>query len=349
MKQAHLLEIKELKTHFHTEKGQVTAVDGISFHIDSGEFIGIVGESGCGKSVTSQSVLRLFDEKRTVRYEGEVLYQGENLLQASNARMQAIRGNDISMIFQDPLSSLNPVFTIGDQIAETLLLHQKISRREARQKTLELLKLTGISAPEQRIDDYPHQLSGGMRQRIMIAIALACRPQLLIADEPTTALDVTIQAQILDLLTELNREFGMSVMLITHDLGVVAEMCSRVIVMYLGQIVEEAGVMELFTRPLHPYTISLIKSIPRLNGDRLEELHVVEGNVPSLHHIPAGCRFAGRCQYADERCRKEEPPYMRTDDNHAARCWYAGQFSGELLDSITAEDAAREVTHYAGD
>jgi peptide/nickel transport system ATP-binding protein len=326
MAQPHLLEVRELKTHFLTEKGRVTAVDGVTFHINQGEFVGIVGESGCGKSVTSQSIMRLFDEKRTVSYEGEVLYQGENLLKVSNSRMQAIRGNEISMIFQDPLSSLNPVFTVGDQIAETLLLHQKISKKEARKKAIELLKLTGIPAAEQRVHEYPHQLSGGMRQRIMIAIALACRPQLLIADEPTTALDVTIQAQILDLLTDLNREFGMSVLLITHDLGVVAEMCTRVVVMYLGQIVEEADVKELFSRPMHPYTISLIKSIPRIDGDRSAELHVVEGNVPSLHHVPKGCRFAGRCAYADDRCREKEPPVIRVDANHAARCWYAGQF-----------------------
>jgi oligopeptide/dipeptide ABC transporter ATP-binding protein len=239
--------------------------------------------------------------------------------------MQTIRGNEISMIFQDPLSSLNPVFTVGDQIAETLVLHQKISKKEAGRQAVELLKLTGIPAPEQRVHEYPHQLSGGMRQRIMIAIALACKPRLLIADEPTTALDVTIQAQILDLLRSLNQEFGMSVMLITHDLGVVAEMCSRVIVMYLGQIVEEATVASLFARPLHPYTISLIRSIPRLDGDRLAELHVVEGNVPSLHHIPKGCRFAGRCEYADERCLEAEPPFTAVESGHSARCWYAGQ------------------------
>ncbi|MDF2671046.1 MAG: transporter ATP-binding protein [Paenibacillus sp.] len=328
MKQAHLLEVQDLRTHFLTEKGRVTAVDGISFHVAAGEFVGVVGESGCGKSVTSQSILRLFDEKRTVRYEGEIRFNGENLLKASRSRMQSVRGNEISMIFQDPLSSLNPLQSIGSQIVEALHLHRKLTRRSARQHAIELLQLTGIPSPERRMSEYPHQLSGGMRQRAMIAIALACQPRLLIADEPTTALDVTIQAQILDLIRDLNMKFGMGVMLITHDLGVVAEMCHRVVVMYLGQIVEETSVKKLFARPLHPYTISLMKSIPRIDGDRTQPLHVVEGNVPSLLNIPQGCRFAARCAYANDKCRSSAPPLLQADPDHAVRCWYAGQFEG---------------------
>ncbi|RIE05134.1 ABC transporter ATP-binding protein [Cohnella faecalis] len=320
----HLLDVQKLKTWFRTEKGSVAAVDGVSFHVREGEFIGIVGESGCGKSVTSQSIMRLLDEKRRVRYEGEVNYRGENLLQLPPSRMRSIRGNEISMIFQDPMSSLNPVFTIGKQLTEAITLHERVSRRAARERAIELLRLTGIPAPERRMGEYPHQLSGGMRQRIMIAIALACRPALLIADEPTTALDVTIQAQILDLLGELNRSYGMSVLLITHDLGVVAEVCSRVLVMYLGQIVEEAPVHELFARPRHPYTKSLMRAVPTLDSDRSQELPAIDGSVPTLYHIPPGCRFAPRCPYADERCTgPEQPPVVQVGEGHSARCWHA--------------------------
>src|SRR5690625_1864177 len=281
-----LLKINELKTHFYTEKGRVTAVDGVSFHIEEGEILGLVGESGCGKSVTSQSILRLFDEKRLAEYDGEINFQGKNLLDLPNSEMDKIRGNDIAMIFQDPLSSLNPVFTIGSQIAESILLHQKVSKKEAYEKALEMLKLTGIPAPEKRMNEYPHELSGGMRQRVMIAIALSCEPKLLIADEPTTALDVTIQAQILELIERLNKELNMGVIFITHDLGVVAELCTRVAVMYLGQIVEEASVEDVFERPMHPYTKGLMKSVPQIDGDRSEKLHVIEGTVPALDNVP---------------------------------------------------------------
>ncbi|MFC4302137.1 ABC transporter ATP-binding protein [Cohnella boryungensis] len=320
-----LLDVRNLRTWFRTDKGSVAAVDGVSFQVKAGEFIGIVGESGCGKSVTSQSIMRLLDEKRRVRYEGEVNYRGENLLNLSPSRMRSIRGNEISMIFQDPMSSLNPVFTIGKQLTEAIRLHERVPRQAAKERAVELLRLTGIPAPERRMREYPHQLSGGMRQRVMIAIALACRPSLLIADEPTTALDVTIQAQILDLLGELNRSYGMSVMLITHDLGVVAEACTRVLVMYLGQIVEEAPVNELFARPLHPYTKSLMQAVPTLDSDRGRALPAIEGSVPTLHEIPPGCRFAERCPYADERCRgPEQPPVVQVGDGHAARCWYVG-------------------------
>lgn len=323
MQSQSLLEVKKLKTHFQTERGRVTAVDGVSFQIYEGEILGIVGESGCGKSVTSQSILRLLDEKRTTKYEGEILYKGQDLLKASSSQMQAIRGNEISMIFQDPLSSLNPVYTIGQQITEAILLHQKISKKEAREKAIEMIRLTGIPSAEKRVDEYPHQLSGGMRQRAMIAMALACRPKLLIADEPTTALDVTIQAQIMDMILEFNKELNMGVMLITHDLGVVAEVCTRVVVMYLGQIVEESDVDSLFSQPLHPYTQGLMQSIPHIDGDRSKPLFVIEGSVPSLHQIPKGCRFASRCPDANAQCHEEMPELMNHGDNRKVRCWHA--------------------------
>ncbi|MFM9276778.1 ABC transporter ATP-binding protein [Paenibacillus jiagnxiensis] len=325
-----LLEVRGLKTHFATERGRVTAVDGISFHINKGEILGVVGESGCGKSVTSQSILRLFDEKHLVKYEGEIRFNGEmNLLKLSRPQMEDIRGNEISMIFQDPLSSLNPVLTIGFQIAESLMLHQHMNKKQAYAKAVDMLRLTGIPAPERRIHEYPHQLSGGMRQRVMIAMTLACEPKLLIADEPTTALDVTIQAQILDLISELNQQLGMGVMFITHDLGVVAELCHRVVVMYLGQIVEEASVEDLFEKPLHPYTKGLIRSIPQMDGDRTAKLHVIEGMVPSLENVPQGCRFAARCPYADSQCREQEPELFSQADKRKVRCWHVERIGRE--------------------
>ncbi|MCF2649229.1 MULTISPECIES: ABC transporter ATP-binding protein [Niallia] len=325
-----LLDVQDLKTHFYTERGKVTAIDGVSFQINKGEIVGVVGESGCGKSVTSQSVLRLFDEKHLVKYEGQIFFEGEtDILKLSKRKMQMIRGNDISMIFQDPLSSLNPVLTIGFQIAEAIMLHQDVTKKEAYEKAIEMLKLTGIPAPEKRVHDYPHNLSGGMRQRVMIAMTLACQPKLLIADEPTTALDVTIQAQILDLISELNQKLEMGVMFITHDLGVVAELCHRVVVMYLGQIVEEASVESLFERPLHPYTKGLIKSIPQMEGDRSEKLHVIEGTVPSLDKVPVGCRFAPRCPYADSLCLEKAPDLTETSANQKVRCWHYEKIAQE--------------------
>ncbi|MFB5674367.1 ABC transporter ATP-binding protein [Paenibacillus terreus] len=325
-----LLEVRGLKTHFATERGRVTAVDGISFHINKGEILGVVGESGCGKSVTSQSILRLFDEKHLVKYEGEIRFNGEmDLLKLSRPQMEDIRGNEISMIFQDPLSSLNPVLTIGFQIAESLMLHQHMNKKQAYAKAVDMLRLTGIPAPERRIHEYPHQLSGGMRQRVMIAMTLACEPKLLIADEPTTALDVTIQAQILDLISDLNQQLGMGVMFITHDLGVVAELCHRVVVMYLGQIVEEAPVEDLFEHPLHPYTKGLIRSIPQMDGDRTAKLHVIEGMVPSLENVPQGCRFAARCPYADSQCREQEPELFSHADMRKVRCWHVERIGRE--------------------
>ncbi len=321
MKNQSLLEVRELKTHFATESGSVTAVDGVSFEVYEGETVGLVGESGCGKSVTSLSILRLFGLHSGTRLEGEIIFEDRDLLKLSQDEIQTIRGNKISMIFQDPMTSLNPVFTVGDQIAESIMLHQKIDRQAALDKAVHMLELVGIPAPEKRIGDYPHQLSGGMRQRVMIAMGLACQPRLLIADEPTTALDVTIQAQILDLMLKLQKELNMGVILITHDLGVVAEVCTRVLVMYLGQIVEECPVEVLFDTPLHPYTRGLIKSIPSMETSRREELHVIEGNVPSLYQVPQGCHFAPRCPHADRQCLVP-PQLIAVDETHKVRCWH---------------------------
>ncbi|NLK76433.1 MAG: ABC transporter ATP-binding protein [Clostridiales bacterium] len=316
-----ILEVKNLCTTFRTERGTMRAVDGVSFHINKGEILGVVGESGCGKSVTSQSILRLYDEKRTASYEGDILLEGKSVLSLKEKEMQAIRGYDIAMIFQDALSSLNPVFTIGDQIMETLRIHQNMDKEKAREETIEMLRLVGIPAPDKRVDQYPHELSGGMRQRAMIAIALACHPKVLIADEPTTALDVTIQAQIMELIKKLNEELDMGVMLITHDLAVVAETCSRVVVMYLGQIVEEGDVMDLFDNPLHPYTNGLMRSIPKLDGERQDRLYMIKGMVPLLSQIPKGCRFAPRCPYATDKCRKEMPELKTIEGNQKVRCF----------------------------
>ncbi|SEC44722.1 ABC transporter ATP-binding protein [Paenibacillus sp. GP183] len=316
-----LLEVKDLKTTFSTEMGPVTAVNGVSFKVYAGETLGVVGESGCGKSVTSESILQLLNDK-TTKYEGEILYKGHNLFSLSNEEMRNIRGNEISMIFQDPMSSLNPVYTIGEQIAESIITHQNLGKKEAHLQAVEMLRLTGIPSPEKRVNEYPHELSGGMRQRVMIAMALACRPKLLIADEPTTALDVTIQAQILDLIQDLKKELNMGVILITHDLGVVAEVCTRVVVMYLGQVIEEAEVNDLFTTPLHPYTKGLLQSIPQLDGDRSKKLSVIQGMVPSLNNIPQGCRFAPRCSYATEICEQTPPEIQDDGKGHSVRCWH---------------------------
>jgi oligopeptide/dipeptide ABC transporter ATP-binding protein len=323
-----LLAVEGLKTFFQTNRGRVAAVDGVSFSLYKGEIMGVVGESGCGKSVMSQSLLRLLDHTDSVEYEGEVLFGERDLLHLPLAELREIRGNEIAMIFQDPLSSLNPVYSIGEQIAEGIRQHQRVSRKEAWAKALDILRLTGIPAPEERIHHYPHELSGGMQQRAMIAMALACRPKLLIADEPTTALDVTIQAQILELIVELNRTLGMAVLFITHDLGVVAEICTSVKVMYLGQIVEDAPTERLFATPLHPYTKGLIHSIPRLDGDRHKPLPVIAGTVPSLSDVPHGCRFATRCPYADATCVEQEPPLETAAGNHRVKCWHYKAING---------------------
>ena len=295
-----LLDIRNLSTYFYTGEGVVKAVDDVSFHIMEGETLAVVGESGCGKSVTSLSVMRLIPWPPGKIVGGEIDFKGKNILSMSDREMQAIRGNEISMIFQEPMTSLNPVYTVGFQISEALELHQKMNSQQAMTKAIEMLRLVGIPLPEKRVHEYPHQLSGGMRQRVMIAMALACNPHLLIADEPTTALDVTIQAQILDLLRKLKEELGMAILLITHDLGVVAEMAQRVVVMYAGKVVEEADVVSIFSTPYHPYTQGLLMSIPKLTT-RDEKLHVIEGVVPNPIHMPQGCRFQPRCPYATQQ------------------------------------------------
>jgi len=318
---APLLEIKDLKTHFSTRAGLVRAVDGVSFSLGRGELLGLVGESGCGKSITALSVMQLISPPGKI-VGGSITFNSEELTSASAQRLREIRGNDIAMIFQDPMTSLNPVYTVGEQIAEALRLHRKLDRKAARDAAIEAMREVAIPAPETRVDDYPHQLSGGMRQRIMIAMALACDPELLIADEPTTALDVTIQAQILELLDELRKTRELAVLLITHDLGVVAEVADRVCVMYTGKIVEEAGVNEIFAAPKHPYTQGLLKSVPKLSADgrRAERLSTIEGTVPSPTELPPGCHFAPRCPKVMPECEKGEIPFYRTPDGTEVRC-----------------------------
>ncbi len=318
-----LLSVRDLRTYFVTERGGgiARAVDGVSFDLYPGETLGIVGESGCGKTVTSLSILRLIPEPPGyIRPESVIEFEGRNLLTLAPPELRAIRGNRIAMIFQEPSSALNPVLKIGDQIAEAAVVHQGLGRREARARAIEMLELVGLPDPGERVDQYPHQLSGGMRQRVMIAMALVCHPQILIADEPTTALDVTIQAQILELLDRLQRELGMAVMLITHDLGVVAGTADRVAVMYAGQVVELATTADLFARPAHPYTEGLMASIPRLDAPR-ERLHTIPGQVPAATRWPAGCRFHPRCPHAWDRCRTEAPPLLNAGAGHQSRCW----------------------------
>jgi oligopeptide/dipeptide ABC transporter ATP-binding protein len=316
-----LLEVKGLKTHFFTSEGVVKAVDGVDFTIHEGKTLGIVGESGCGKSVTSMSVMGLVDVPGSIE-DGEILFQGKNLVEATDKEMRSIRGNDISMIFQEPMTSLNPVFKVGDQITEAIILHQHLSKSEARAKAIEMLNLVGIPRAEQVVDDYPHQLSGGMRQRVMIAMALACNSKLLIADEPTTALDVTIQAQILDLMNELKEKLNTAIMLITHDLGVVAQMADHVIVMYSGKVVEDAPVFDLFKNSMHPYTKGLLKAIPSLREEQ-KTLEPIDGNVPNPLYLPDGCYFAPRCPYAKEKCHKEQPSLREVAPGHKVSCFYA--------------------------
>ncbi len=319
---ANLLEVNDLQTHFPTRAGLVRAVDGVSFHLDRGELLGLVGESGCGKSITALSIMRLIAPPGKI-VGGEISFDGKNLLKLSDREMRAIRGDDIAMIFQDPMTSLNPVFTVGEQIAEALRLHRKLSRKAAREAAIEAMREVSIPDPARRIKDYPHQLSGGMRQRVMIAMALACDPKLLIADEPTTALDVTIQAQILELLDELRKNRELAVLLITHDLGVVAEVADRVAVMYTGRIVEESPVEELFARPRHPYTEGLLRSVPKLtaaSAAKAERLETIEGTVPSPTDLPPGCHFAPRCPYRMPRCTTEEIPLYDLESDVKVRC-----------------------------
>ena len=317
-----LLEIRGLKTHFATDDGMVHAVDGVDLAIDEGETLGVVGESGSGKSVTAFSVMRLLPMPPAKIVAGEILFRGRDLLKASDAEMRAIRAREIAMVFQEPMTSLNPVYTVGEQIAEVVRLHQRLGRRAALDRSVEMLRLVRIPRPEQRVRDYPHQFSGGMRQRVMIAMALSCNPKLLIADEPTTALDVTIQAQILDLLGDLKQRMGMAVMLITHAMGVIAETAQRVVVMYAGEVVEQATVEQLFRAPRHPYTQGLIRSIPRIDRAATQKmpLETISGVVPSLLNPPVGCRFAPRCTFARADCTAATPPLREIAPGHYVAC-----------------------------
>lgn len=328
-----LLSVRDLKTSFFTHVGEVKAVRGISFDVNEGEVLGIVGESGSGKSVTSLSIMGLLQYPGRV-VDGEILLNGEDILTYSKDQMRKVRGKEIAMIFQDPMTSLNPVYTIGNQIMEMILEHEKMSRREARARAIEMLKLVGIPAAEKRIDSYPHEFSGGMRQRVMIALALSCNPKLLIADEPTTALDVTIQAQILNLIKKLNRQFGMTTMLITHDLGVVATVCDKVAVMYGGLIMEYGTVDEIFYHPRHPYTMGLLGSIPHVDGGEKRRLIPIDGTPPDLINPPKGCPFSTRCKYCMNVCTQEQPPYF-AEDKHRTMCW--------MLDADAPKDSDYEM------
>ncbi|MEE8350237.1 MAG: ABC transporter ATP-binding protein [Acidobacteriota bacterium] len=313
------IQVRNLKTHFFTEDGVVRAVDGISYSLNKGETLGLVGESGCGKSVSALSMMRLISPPGKI-IQGEILLDGLNLLELPEPEMRRVRGNRVSMIFQEPMTSLNPVFTIGNQIMEAIRVHQDVSHNEARDLTIEMLRKVKIPAAETRVDEFPHQMSGGMRQRVMIAMALACGPEVLIADEPTTALDVTIQAQIMELLAELQRDLRMSILLITHNLGLVAEVSDHIAVMYASEVVEYAGTEELFASPLHPYTHGLLTSVPTLGMPKDQKLKVIPGQVPNPLHFPSGCKFHPRCPLADERCRKEEPRLTEVRPGHWAAC-----------------------------
>ncbi|MCT4563441.1 MAG: ABC transporter ATP-binding protein [Maledivibacter sp.] len=315
-----ILEVKDLKTSFYIHLGEVQAVRGVSFSVDKGEAIGIVGESGSGKSVTSMSIMKLLQFPGKIK-DGEIIFKGENIVKKSDKEMMSIRGNEIAMIFQDPMTSLNPVFTIGDQIMEAIRRHQGLNKKDAKEKAIDMLRLVGIPSPETRVDNYPHEFSGGMRQRAMIAIALSCQPDLLIADEPTTALDVTIQAQILELMKDLKDKVNTSIILITHDLGVVADVCSRIVVMYGGLIMEEGTSEEIFYDPKHPYTMGLLKSIPRLDLGEKQRLIPIEGTPPDLIKPPVGCPFASRCPYAMKICKEHRPPYFEVSKGHRSMCW----------------------------
>lgn len=316
-----MLSVRNLRTYFYTEDGVVRAVDGVDFDVYEGETLGIVGESGSGKSVTSLAILRLLDPKGKIEDGSEIIFNGKNLLDLNEDEMRKIRGNDIAMIFQEPMVALNPVFTIGDQIMEAILLHQDVDKKKAREMAIDMLRKVGIPEPEKRVDEYPHELSGGMRQRAMIAMALSCRPKLLIADEPTTALDVTIQAQILELMKSLQKEYGMAIILITHDVGVIAENADRVVVMYGGKVMETSDVRTTFRKPKHPYTWGLLNSIPRLDIEQ-ERLYSIPGMVPDPLHFPAGCRFSNRCEFGEEKCTVEMPPLVEVESGHMVRCFF---------------------------
>ena len=324
---AVLLEVQDLATHFFTQDGVVKAVDGISYQLEEGETLGIVGESGCGKSVSALSIMRLVATPPGRIVEGRVVFEGEDLLQVDDAEMRNIRGNRIAMIFQEPMTSLNPVLTIGRQLTETLELHQGMNKSQATDRAVELLSTVGISDAGRRLKDYPHQFSGGMRQRVMIAIALSCNPRLIIADEPTTALDVTIQAQILELMRDLSREFGTAMIIITHNLGVVARYASRVLVMYAGKIIETGSAREIYHNPKHPYTLGLLNSVPRLDESMRVKLEAIEGLPPDLVDLPVGCSFAPRCKFAYDRCTQDTPPLVEALDAHYSACWRANELT----------------------
>ncbi|HEX6769284.1 MAG TPA: ABC transporter ATP-binding protein [Candidatus Binatia bacterium] len=319
---ADLLQVKNLRTSFFTPEGEVRAIDGISFEIAEGRTLGLVGESGCGKSVTSLSIMRLIPSPPGKIVGGEIIYRGKDLLKLGNEEMRKIRGNEISMIFQEPMTSLNPVFTVGNQIGEAIKLHQGLDKQATRAKTIEMLRLVKIADPESRVDAYPHQLSGGMRQRVMIAMALSCNPSLLIADEPTTALDVTIQAQILDLMKELQQKIGMALLLITHDLGVVAEQADDVAIMYAGKMVERSNTKEIFTKPFHPYTVGLLNSLPSTGSAKKHRLDAIPGVVPNPLHLPSGCRFRDRCPKAADLCAQQEPELVAKEPGHTVACHF---------------------------
>lgn len=324
-----ILEVKNLDVHFFTEEGKLPAIDNLGLSIRAGETLGVVGESGCGKSITALSIMRLISSPGKIT-NGEILFKGQDLIKLSDNEMRKVRGNNIAMIFQEPMTSLNPVITVGKQIIEAIRTHNKdISKKEARKRAIEMLNLVKIPLPEKRIDEYPHQLSGGMRQRVMIAIALSCNPDLLICDEPTTALDVTIQAQILTLINQLKKRMNSSVIMITHDMGVISQMADNVVVMYAGQVVEYTSTKELFSNQLHPYTTGLINSIPKLNEEQ-EELEVIDGMVPLLSELPKGCLFNTRCKYAKDICKEKRPNLIEFKENHKVRCWkYSEEWTKE--------------------
>ncbi len=321
VKIAPLLDVRHLSTEFNTEYGVVKAVTDVSFYLNPGETLGIVGESGSGKSVTMLTIMGLIESPPGRVAGGQVFFEGKDLLKLSRDELRTIAGGQLAMIFQDPMTSLNPVFSIGDQIREAIVVHKKVSRKAATQRAAELLELVGIPEPGRALDSYPHQFSGGMRQRVMIAMALSCNPSLLIADEPTTALDVTVQEQLIQLIQQLQQQFKMSIIWITHDLGIVAGIADRILVMYAGTIVETSSIFSIFDRPRHPYTLSLLKSIPRLDNPRTQHLNVIPGAPPSLIHVPAGCPFAARCSYRKERCLTEHPPLIEVEPGHASACW----------------------------
>lgn len=329
-----LLEVKNLQVSFHTYAGEVQSVRGVEFHVNAGESLAIVGESGCGKSVTAKTIMGLINSPGEIKKNSEILYEGKNILNYTDKEWQSYRGSDCSIIFQDALASLNPTMNIGNQIIEKIMAHKKISKEEARQEAIELLKLVGISNGDKRMKQYPHEFSGGMRQRVMIAIALACNPKILIADEPTTALDVTIQADIIELIKDLQAKFNMSLILITHDLGIVANVANKIVVMYAGKVVESGTNVDVFYNPKHPYTKALLESVPRLDLDAKKELCAIEGNIPSMISPPKGCAFSSRCNNCMFICEKQSPPKFEFDKNHYVECW----MYHPILQEVNTED-----------